>query len=343
VKLLRFSQAGEESARFGVLIGDRIADLTTLFASEPCLSDMDRYLAGLPHSAEQLRLRLATWSDDGTSVDLQAVRLRAPLARATTLVDFAVAPAHLRNSARTLMRHEMPALLAPLAAWIAARRYARPPALEDLRCYFGGGQAFVDPGETVGWPDYSQYVDPEAELAVVTGAIPAGASLEAVRAAIAGYTILNDVSARDVQYPEMKTGTLGFMRTKHFDRAFGLGPVLVTLDELGDERRLSVEVRIGDRLRWQGTTADYAHAASDVLFALTRWCALPAGSVVGLGTVPGCCGLDSDQWPLPGETVDMHFSGIGRLRHVLGRPAGTIAPKSRWKHRQDWPSALLPN
>lgn len=344
MKLIRFAAPGEGEAfraRFGVVVGGYAVPFSTLVARDPeqapWFETIEAYLDALPESFVLARQRVAEAGDGeslaaGSRFALDTVRLLAPIERPARLYDFALAPRHLQNSARTLLRHEMPGPISPLAQWIAARRYRRPPSRAALPFYLGHVAPFVGPGETCGWPAYSQYVDLEPELAVVCGAIARHAGDVEIEAAIAGYTIFNDLSARDVQFPEMKTGTLGFMRAKHFENGNGLGPWIVTPDELADPYRLAVEVVVGERLHWHGTTADYAFRAEDAIHRLLDLFPVVSGSVIGLGTVPDCCGLDQDDWPLPGETAELRFERIGSLAQTMGRPE-SLPAATRWRRR----------
>lgn len=340
MKLLRFITRPGEAARFGTVIGDAAAafdDLAAAFGAQP-LGDVADYLRRLPASAAHARALLdaAVAHPHRLAQSLRPLHeltLVSPVGVPPALFDFALAPQHLRNAARTLMRYEMPRALRGLAQRIADRRYARPMRREDLRFYVGNPQLVSAPGAVCPWPSFTAYLDIEPELAVVTAALPRGADMARIRAGIAGYVIFNDWSARDVQYPEMQTGTLGFMRAKHFENANGLGPFLVTPDELDDPCALAVTVDVGGRWRWQGTTADYAFRAEDALARLLELAPLAPGSVVGLGTVPGCCGLDSDRWLLPQDRIAIQIDGLG----TLVQHAGTLRdwPLSRWPARRE--------
>lgn len=344
MKLLRFSLPPAPGIHFGVCLGEQVvsfADLCGAFdAPAAPLNDLQAYLQGLPDTALQARQLLAQAQmtpqrlPEGRCHPLSAVRLHAPVARPAALFDFALSPRHFRNSARTLMHHEMPRAVRGLAQAIAARRYARPLRYEDIRAFLADPQQVSGPDDEIPWPAYSAYLDIEPELAVLTTALPRGAGKAQRQAAIAGYLIFNDWSARDVQYPEMSTGTLGFLRAKHFEAGNGLGPYLVTPDELADPYALEVRVDIGGRLQWSGNTREYAFRAEDALARLLELAPIASGSVVALGTVPDCCGLDNNQWLRPGETVQIRIDGLGTLRQRAGIPAAGL-PTSRWAARDD--------
>jgi len=342
MKLARFTLPGDSTVQTGLVLDDvrivAVQDLIDRYGgSAP--TQIASYVAQPASAASALRRLVSSWRAVPQALPrerirmIPRVRLLPPL-NPTALFDFALAPEHLQRSARTLMTREMPALLRPLAIWIAQRKVAQLPATDALKFYVGVPTLLSGPGDVICWPGYTSYLDIEPELAVVTSALPRDASAEVIEAGIAGYTILNDLSARDVQYPEMQTGTLGFMQAKHFQGSNGLGPWLVTPDELGQPYQQDVSVDVGNRLHWTGTTAAYRTTAIEALTRLTQLFDLPAGTVVGLGTVPGCCGLDLDQWVRPGERVRIQFSGIGTLEQTLGTPPAP-GPTSRWAQRTD--------
>jgi len=147
---------------------------------------------------------------------------------------------------------------------------------------------------------------------------------------IAGYTIFNDASARDVQFPEM-IGT-GPARSKDFFRGNGLGPFLVTPDEVGDPLNLEVDVNISDRFLWKGHTSEYSVQPTDVVAYLETVFDLQPGMVVGMGTIPDCTGLDNDLWLLPGDTVRITFEKLGTLHQKVPSRIPELEP-SRWASR----------
>ncbi|MBJ8192204.1 fumarylacetoacetate hydrolase family protein, partial [Bacillus cereus] len=114
------------------------------------------------------------------------------------------------------------------------------------------------------------YLDIEPELAFVTGK----------GNCIAGYVIFNDSTVRDVQWPDFQALT-GPTRCKDFDRSKGIGPFLVTPDEIDNPLVLDVDVRIGERLHWKGSTSEYsAHPAKVMEEVLKVFTPLP-GTIIG--------------------------------------------------------------
>ena len=223
----------------------------------------------------------------------------------------------------TMVRHELKGLKQVIAKQLVLRRIRRSQAEHHFPYYIGNHNAVVGDGDIVGWPRYTSYLDIEPELAVITGP---------PEQPIAGYTILNDLSARDIQMPELRTFSL--TRSKHFDGSNGLGPFLVTPDEVGDPLSLQVTVRVGDRFTWHGSTSEYSVRPEEVIAYLHSVFTPPPGVVVGLGTIPGCCGLDNDLWPLPGDHVEITFEKLGTLRQKIPERIPHLT-RSRWSERPE--------
>jgi 2-keto-4-pentenoate hydratase/2-oxohepta-3-ene-1,7-dioic acid hydratase in catechol pathway len=146
---------------------------------------------------------------------------------------------------------------------------------------------------------------------------------------VAGWCIFNDVSARDVQAPEFIGG---FCLTKDMDQGNQLGPFLVTTDEVGDPYALEVVVRVDGQERYRGSTAEIDHRAEDAFAWLRVISAIRPGTVVGMGTIPDCTGLDHDDFVDPGAEIEIRFDRLGTLRCRFAEPARKLLP-SRWPLR----------
>lgn len=226
----------------------------------------------------------------GTRHALDEVELRAPVPEPPSVRDFFAYEGHVATGWR-LRGGEIP------PAWYAA------PAF-----YFSNPASIHGPGQPVRRPESTQMLDFELELAAVIG----------VGGEIAGFTLFNDWSARDVQREEM---TVGLGPAKGKDFAISLGPWLVTPDELPyEDGRLRIEATAsvnGRELTRTGGAEQHfswpelvAHAARD-----TR---LRPGDVLGSGTLNRGCLLelgpiDGDRWLEPGDAVALSAEGLGIL------------------------------
>ena len=235
--------------------------------------------------APSLAQWLASGGADVAEHALAGVRLRAPIPQPPSVRDFYAFEQHVAT-ARASRGLEVP------PEW-----YGQPVF------YFSNPAAIFGPDDEISFPPMSSAWDYELEVAAVIGA----------EGRIAGFTILNDWSARDLQRAEM---TVGLGPAKGKDFATSLGPVLVTSDELGD-LTLEMTARVNGEERSRGNLGDIhwpfeelaAHAA-----ASTR---LVPGDVLGSGTVGTGCILEhgDGRWLRPGDEVELEVEGIGVLRN----------------------------
>ena len=194
------------------------------------------------------------------------------------------------------------------------------PVVYDLPIsYMGSAPAFIGPGAVMPWPSYSQgRMDYELELGIVIARggrniLPGEADRH-----ILGYTVLNDFSARDIQFREMK-GRLGPSKGKHF--ASACGPVIVTPDEL-DPHRLAMTARVNGEVWSQGSTSTLMWTVQELVAWASAGEPLPAGTLLGTGTVGRGCGMELGRELSPGDTVELEIEGIGVLRNPIGAPDG---------------------
>jgi 2-keto-4-pentenoate hydratase/2-oxohepta-3-ene-1,7-dioic acid hydratase in catechol pathway len=165
--------------------------------------------------------------------------------------------------------------------------------------------AVIAPGEAIRIPALSQRVDFEGELAVVIGrrATKLGAD-EDVRPYIRGYTIVNDVTARDLQKSDGQ-----WSRAKGFDTFCPMGP-LVT-DEIDPRAGLTVETRLNGEVKQQGTTRDLIFDIAALLRHITAAMTLLPGDVIPTGTPAGVAPMK------PGDRVEVTVEGIGTLENPV--------------------------
>jgi acylpyruvate hydrolase len=160
-------------------------------------------------------------------------------------------------------------------------------------------------------PAVSESVDWEAELAVIIGAPARHLSVEEASAAIAGYSVLNDVSVRDFQ-----NRTLQWLQGKTFEHSTPLGPWLVTADESpGPDREITCEV--GGELMQKADTSDLVFDPATLVSYLSDIVTLEPGDVIATGT-PGGVGAarTPPRFLADGETVVTRIAGVGELRNV---------------------------
>jgi 2-keto-4-pentenoate hydratase/2-oxohepta-3-ene-1,7-dioic acid hydratase in catechol pathway len=178
--------------------------------------------------------------------------------------------------------------------------------------------AVIGPGDPIIHPgfDRTQQVDYEVEFAVVIGQAMQRTPENEVMAHIAGYTILHDVSARDVQFKDNQI-TLG----KNFDTFAPMGPCLVTTDELPDPDNKGLRSYLNGQLMQDGTTRDWLFPLPHLLSFLSRVMTLEPGDVISTGTPAGVGVFRKPPVFLkPGDIVTLEIEGIGRLENpVVGQ------------------------
>lgn len=231
-----------------------------------------------------------------TRYDPNEVRLLSPLPRPNSIRDFMVFEEHVRNSLEGDI----------------------PDVWHDIPIYYKGNpDSVVHPEEDVVWPSYTETLDYELELCAVVG--KGGSDIPAAEAAdhIAGYTIFNDFSARDIQMREME-GKLG--PTKGKDFANGFGPYLVTPDEIEIDN-LHVTARVNGETWSEGNIGEMYHSFPEIIEYVSQHETLQPGDVLGTGTVGEGCGLELDRWLEPGDTIELEAEGIGVLRNRVVRPS----------------------
>ncbi|WP_221583329.1 fumarylacetoacetate hydrolase family protein [Microbacterium sp. G2-8] len=257
---------------------------------------------------------------------LDAVTLRAPLDPASVR-DFVAFEEHVEG----------------VSAGVEGRSHVADEWYEAPTFYFTNPHTIAGPGETITPPE-THRLDFELEVAAVIGGSGTNLTADEGHAAIFGYTIMNDWSARDLQAREMKV-RLGPCKGKDF--AMTLGPWIVTADELApfedDEGFLAVraEVFVGGERYGEDLVSNMGWPFAELVAYASRASRVVPGDVLGSGTVGngGCLGelwgRGSDLPPLAeGDEVRMVVEGIGELVGSVGAPvAAPPLPRARVRPR----------
>lgn len=239
------------------------------------------------------------------TIGMEDVQMRCPI-RPVQYRDCLVFEDHLKNCF-TVMEQA------------TGRAHQVPPVWYEQPIYYKGNRmSFIGHGQDVRWPGYAEHMDLELELAIIIG--KGGADIPAADAVahIWGYTILNDMTARDAQMVEM-AGQLGPAKGKDFDTGNILGPWIVTADEFAHPVALDMEVRVnGDR--WGGgNSSAMHHSFADIIAHISKSETLYPGEVIGSGTVGTGCGLELGKRLAPGDVFELDVEGIGVLRNQIVR------------------------
>jgi fumarylacetoacetate (FAA) hydrolase len=280
-----------------VYIGSAEGDeLTPLAAADPARPD-------------EAMLTLAVSTPDkpapiGQPASRGAVRLLPPIARPGVLRDFLAFADHFRGAG-----HDIP------DGW-----YDIPTG------YYGNPHNLIADNEIAPYPATDE-LDYELEVAVVLGRDVSNVTVEQAHHAIAGYTIFNDWSARDIQRRERALGAGGPTHAKDF--ASSLGPVLATPDEMlgvPGAPHGSMIARVNGTEYSRGDLKDMHYSFAELISYLSRDTVLRRGDVLGSGTCGGGCilelsrshGSEAYPWLTPGDRVELEVNGIGRLSNTVG-------------------------
>jgi len=229
---------------------------------------------------------------------VENARLLAPL-RPRSLRDFLAFEGHLKNSFRRLNRpipdewYEVPAF------------------------YRGMPDTVIGPDETIPWPYYTDKLDYELELAAVIGRREKDVPRGEADAHIFGYTIWNDLSARDTQSRELPVG-MGPSKAKDWDGSNVLGPCIVTVDEV-DGGNLKMSVRVNGETRGEDNSGSMHHKFADMIAYASMAQTIHPGEVFGSGTAAGGAGIEVDRYLEEGDVVELEIEGIGILRNTVGK------------------------
>jgi len=196
--------------------------------------------------------------------------------------------------------------------------------------FFQNVDAIIGPDEPVIFPPHlTCELDYELELAVVVKRAGKHFTAEQAGQYVGGYVIFNDITARDIQREEMKSGVFGFC--KGIDSFCPLGPHIVTADEINDPHNLAMELRVNGELRQQSHSSQMSVAIPDILAHYSPM-GYSAGDVVSTGTVSGVAAFSADPkaWFLkPGDVMECYIEQIGILRNPViswEEAYGTKAP-----------------
>lgn len=162
-------------------------------------------------------------------------------------------------------------------------------------------------------PNVSHRLDFEVELMIVVG--KGGRNIKAADAmeAIFGYTVFNDGTIRDHQ-KRSHQWTPG----KNFDSTGGIGPFVVTRDEIPDPQNLKMTTRLNGDVMQDGTTADMMWKVADIIEVMSEFSTLEPGDLVATGTPPGVGNARNPQiYMAPGDVVECEIEGVGVLRNEI--------------------------
>ena len=175
----------------------------------------------------------------------------------------------------------------------------------------------VGEGDTIEIPTFTNEVDWEAELGIVIGKPGRDIDEKDALNHVAGYTIVNDVSARDIQMSEGQWG-----RSKSFDSFKPMGPWITPTDVLGDASGLAISLWVNDELKQSSTTSELVFKVPEIVSRLSQSATLLPGAVISTGTPHGVgFSRNPPEFLANGDTVTIEIEGIGRLSNPVAAQA----------------------
>ena len=271
-----------------------VVDLSDLFP------DMVTLVEGGPEALDRARARL---TEGAPVIALAEAEMRCPI-RPVQYRDCLVFEEHLANC------------LAAFEKNTGVKGQIAPVWYDQPIYYKGNRMSFIGSGQDVRWPSYAEHLDVELELAIVIGKKGTSISRADAPGYIFGYTILNDVSARDAQMKEMP-GQLGPCKGKDFDTGNILGPWIVTADEIPHPAALSMDLSINGERWGGGNSRQMQHDFARIIEHISMSETLYPGEVIGSGTVGTGCGLETGRRLADGDRFELTIEGIGTLANRI--------------------------
>jgi 2-keto-4-pentenoate hydratase/2-oxohepta-3-ene-1,7-dioic acid hydratase in catechol pathway len=266
-------------------------------------TDMLQFIEGGVMSMDAAKCAITHMEDQGNPVigkegerlyyEGNEVKLMAPVPR----------PVAIRDCSAFFQHHEG-----------MGSRQKLPEVFYELPAHYRtSGTDVVGTEAPIIWPSYTDYLDYELEFAVCIGKYGVNISPEKAGEHIFGYTVYNDISARDIQSKEMAMG-FGPAKGKCFQNSNIMGPCLVTPDEI-NANDLRMTARINGELWSDGNSGDMHFTFPELIAYLSKDDPVYPGEFIGSGTVGNGCGAELQRWIKPGDVIELEVEGIGILRN----------------------------
>ncbi len=169
--------------------------------------------------------------------------------------------------------------------------------------------SIIGPGDPILIPEISKEIDWEVELGIVIGRDCKDVAEDDSLSYVAGYTIIHDVSARDLQESDGQ-----WIRAKSIDTFCPIGPCITTADEIGDASNLDMHTKVNGKTKQKSSTSNLLYGVSAIVSYLSKAFTLEPGDIIATGT-PSGVGFTRDppEFLQPGDEVELFIEGIGKL------------------------------
>ena len=299
VRYLTFLIPGDATPRLGATHGDAVVDIGSLPAvpgAPPLPASLLELIHQGPAAWRRLAEFLAAALPSGRMYARDAIRWRAPIPRPSKNV-FCVGlnfVSHVEEGAR---------------ARVAEVKLPKVPVF-----FTKAPTSVIGPYDDIPWDRaVTQQVDWEVELGVILGVAGRNISRGGALEHVFGYTIINDVSARDLQKSHFQ-----FFKGKSLDGFCPIGPLVVTADEFGDPQRKHMTLRVNGVLKQQGNTRDMIFPVDTLVESLSQGLTLEAGDIIATGTPDGVgFARTPPEFLQDGDVMDTEIEGIGTMRNRI--------------------------
>jgi 2-keto-4-pentenoate hydratase/2-oxohepta-3-ene-1,7-dioic acid hydratase in catechol pathway len=290
VKIARFQNKGKE--HYGVIQHDKLLCLDGLAKriKTNLPSKIDGFISHqtAQKTAEKLLDEAKSSDLDAASIPLNEVRLLAPI----------VSPTKILCLGLNFFTH------------VTETNEKRP---DEPVVFMKPHTAIVGPNDKIIKRSFVRQLDYEGELAIVIGKKAKDVHVSEALNCVFGYTILNDVSARDFQFRSSQW-TLG----KSFDTFAPIGPYITTRNQIPDPDNLQIKTWVNDELRQDGNTHDMIFNVAQIIHHLSRVMTLEPCDIIATGTPSGVAmAMKPPKWLKAGDTVRIEIHGIGTLENTI--------------------------
>ena len=292
MKIARFRVGGKE--HYGIVEDEKVVSVTAISPFVKCSmpQSIEELIAHGPETVKEFEEALKNTGGEvlaGATYRLEEVELLAPL----------VAPPKIVCLGLNYYDH-------------AAEQDAKIP--DEPIIFMKPRTAVTGPFKPIVKPSFVEKLDYEGELAIIIGRRCKNVSVEEAKQCIFGYTVFNDVSARDIQFKDRQ-----WTRGKSFDTFAPIGPYIVLAEQVGDPNNLRIRTWVNDELRQDSTTANMVFNVYEIVHYLSRVMTLEPGDLIATGT-PAGVGVFMKPQPKflrAGDRIIIEIERVGRLENYV--------------------------
>lgn len=297
-RLVSYTTIDDAAIRAGVLLGNRVVD------AREVLGPGAVSVMAILRDWEKSAAKLDAFKGEARSIPLDQAKLAAPLLYPGT---FFCAGANYWDHL-----HEMSAFIKQMTGKL-------PPVEKAAEPWFfikTAAGSIVGPQADVRLPSFSKNVDWEAELGVVIGKPARNISEADAMSAIAGYVVVNDLSARDLMKREGSPFVYDWIGQKCFADAAPMGPWLTPACAVSNAENLAISLSVNGTMKQQSNTGQMVHSIAEQIAYLSRHIELQPGDVIATGT-PAGVGMPKGEFLKVGDVVVVEIEGLGRLQNRI--------------------------